>query len=168
MCLHQNMKMVVCIFYTFCYVQCLFSHYHTILKKGLSCGLILKGVYYWREFFVSEWAGIDNKNSWNCIIKYKDNLLKQLTLRAHGPIYSGGIMIGTIVGLKYLTGLVFSRWEAYIQNCMVHHYKTHLTCTTLRRIQSIKDKLGKQNRNNRIKAQASMSYVKIQHTSFYI
>ena len=75
-------------------------------------------------------------------------------------------MIGTIVGLKYLTGLVFGRREAYIQNCMVHHYKTHLTCTTLRGIQSIKDKLGKQNRNNRIKAQASMSYVKIQHTSF--
>ena len=43
---------------------------------GLFSGeLIFRGAYYWKEFCVSKWVGLDNKNS----LKHKDNSLKQLT-----------------------------------------------------------------------------------------
>ena len=38
--------------------------------------LIFKGAYYWREFWVSKWVGLDNKMS----LKTLDISLKQLTL----------------------------------------------------------------------------------------
>ena len=39
--------------------------------------------YYWREFCVSKWVGLDNKNS----LKHKDNRLKQLNLTVYGLIF---------------------------------------------------------------------------------
>ena len=36
--------------------------------------LIFGGAYYWREFCVSNWFGLDNKNS----LKHRDKSLKQL------------------------------------------------------------------------------------------
>ena len=36
--------------------------------------LIFGGAYYWNEFCVSKWVGLDDKNS----LKHKDNGLKQL------------------------------------------------------------------------------------------
>ena len=60
----------------------------------LSGELIFGGAYYWREFCVSKWVGLDNKNS----LKHEDyNLkqLKQLTLTVYTcmGLYSRGIII---------------------------------------------------------------------------
>ena len=54
----------------------------------LSAELIFRGrAYYWKEFCVSNCAGVDNRNS----LKHKDNSLvkevKQLTLTVHGLIF---------------------------------------------------------------------------------
>ena len=45
-----------------------------ICSKGLFAGLIFGGAFYWKEFCVSKWVGLDNKNS---LKRYK-NSLKQL------------------------------------------------------------------------------------------
>ena len=75
-----------------------------IVSPGLICpenffgGLFLGGwrgwgeAYYWKEFCVSKWIGLDNKNSLK-------QFLKQATLTAAGFsslafIYSGGLMVG--------------------------------------------------------------------------
>ena len=39
-------------------------------------------VYDWREFWVSKWISLDNKNS----LKHYENSLNQLTLTVHGLI----------------------------------------------------------------------------------
>ena len=41
------------------------------------------GAYYWKEFYVSKWVGLDNKNS----LKHYENSLKQLALTVHGYIF---------------------------------------------------------------------------------
>ena len=46
----------------------------TFLVGLFSGELIFGGAYYWKEFCVSKWVGLDNKNS----LKHKDNSLKQL------------------------------------------------------------------------------------------
>ena len=38
-------------------------------------------MYYWREFCVSKWVGLDNKNS----LKHEDNSLKQLKTATCNP-----------------------------------------------------------------------------------
>ena len=44
------------------------------LLVGLCSGeLIFGGAYYWTEFYVSKWVGLDNKNN----LKHTDNSLKQ-------------------------------------------------------------------------------------------
>ena len=45
--------------------------------------LIFGGAYYWKEFYISKWVGLDNKDSLN---NYK-NSLKQLALTVHGLIF---------------------------------------------------------------------------------
>ena len=45
--------------------------------------LYFGGAYYWREFSISKWVGLNNKSSF----KHKDNSLKQLTLTVHGFIF---------------------------------------------------------------------------------
>ena len=51
---------------------------------GLFLGeLIFGGAYYWKEFCVSNWVGLDNKNS----LKHHENSLKQLPLIVHGLIF---------------------------------------------------------------------------------
>ena len=54
---------------------------------GLFWGeLMFGGAYFRREFLVSKWVGIDNKNTF----KHQDNSknsLKQLTLTVHGLMY---------------------------------------------------------------------------------
>ena len=51
---------------------------------GLFSGeLIFGGAYCWKEFFVSKWVGLDNKNS----LKHYENILKQLALTVHGLIF---------------------------------------------------------------------------------
>ena len=53
---------------------------------GLFSGEIIFGAaYYWREFCVSKWVGLDVNNSF----KHQDNSLKQLTLHSMG-LFSGG------------------------------------------------------------------------------
>ena len=61
---------------------------------------IFGGAYYWNEFCVSKWVGLDNKNN----LKYKDNSLKQLeTANPNSPwayiregLFLGGLIIGIL------------------------------------------------------------------------
>ena len=48
--------------------------------------LIFGRAYYWKEFCVSKWDGLDNKNS---VKHYENNFkqLKQLALTVHGLIF---------------------------------------------------------------------------------
>ena len=39
--------------------------------------------YYWKEFCISKWVGLDNKNS----LKHYKNSLKQLAVTVHGLIF---------------------------------------------------------------------------------
>ena len=73
----------------------------TFLQKGFLLGLfsgefIFGGAYYWKEFCISKWVGLDNKKS----VKYSDNSLKQLkqlALTVHEIILIlGGLIIGGI------------------------------------------------------------------------
>ena len=51
---------------------------------GLVSGeFIFGGGYYWMEFCVSKWVGLDNKNG----LKHGDSSLKQLPLTVHGLIF---------------------------------------------------------------------------------
>ena len=49
--------------------------------------LIFGGAYCWKEFCISKWVGLDNKNS----LKHKDNSLEQLKVAStnslYGPIF---------------------------------------------------------------------------------
>ena len=63
-------------------------------SKGLFGGLVFGGTYYWREFCVSKWDGLDSKNS----LKRWENSLKQLNsyrLQSMG-LYLGGFIIKRI------------------------------------------------------------------------
>ena len=47
----------------------------TVVLLGLFLGeLIFGGAYYWKDFCVSKWVGLDNKNS----LQHYENSLKQL------------------------------------------------------------------------------------------
>ena len=48
-----------------------------------SVELIFGGAYYWKEFCISKWVGLDNKNS----LKHYKNSLKQLAVTVHGLIF---------------------------------------------------------------------------------
>ena len=51
---------------------------------GLFSGELIFGrAYYWMEFCVSKWVGLDNKNC----LKHYENSLKQLALTIHGLIF---------------------------------------------------------------------------------
>ena len=72
----------------------------------ISGELIIGGTCYWKEFYVSKWVGLDNKNS------FETRSLKQSM-----GLYSGGLIIGRIFapeiwggfyireGLFFLAGL---------------------------------------------------------------
>ena len=60
---------------------------HIFVQKAFLLGffsgqLIFGGAYYWKEFCVSKWVGLD-KNS----LKQYKNSLKQPILTVHGPIF---------------------------------------------------------------------------------
>ena len=51
---------------------------------GLIFGEFLFGeAYYWKEFCVSNWVGLDNKNG----LQHQENSLKQLTITVYGFIF---------------------------------------------------------------------------------
>ena len=54
-----------------------------VLMALFSGELIFGAAYYWKAFYVSEWVGLDNKNS----LKHYGNSLKQLALTVHGLIF---------------------------------------------------------------------------------
>ena len=81
-------------------------------------GLIFGGAYYWKEFCVSKWVGLVNKNS-----------LKQLTLKAPRLIQEGLLLEG-FLRLRF-GELIFGRayffcgdggllWKFYSINCSYH------------------------------------------------
>ena len=55
------------------------------------------GAYYWKEFCVSKWVGLDNKNS----LKHYENSLM-------GLYSGGGLIIRRILRLRF-GGLIFGR-----------------------------------------------------------
>ena len=52
--------------------------------------LIFGGAYYWREFCVSKWVGLDSENG----LKHEDDSLKQLTQTVHGLIFGSAYYRG--------------------------------------------------------------------------
>ena len=83
-----------------------------LVQKGFLLGLfsgelIFGGafVYYWKEFCISKWVGLDNKNS----LKHHKNSLKQLALTVHGLMFGraydqkvlclrfGGLFLGGLI-----------------------------------------------------------------------
>ena len=82
-----------------------------IFSKGFFARLIFGRAYYRKEFCVSRWVGLDNKNS----LKHEDNSLKRLKkAKLYCPwacipesrardlegLFSGGLVIGI---LRYFT-----------------------------------------------------------------
>ena len=66
----------------------------------LSGELIFGGAYYWREFCVSKWVGLDNKNN---------NSLKQLKTGNHNKPWSyigEGLLLEGYLRLRF-GGLIF-------------------------------------------------------------
>ena len=56
----------------------------TVVLLGLFLGeLIFGGAYYWKDFCVSKWVGLDNKDS----LQHYENSLKQLALTVYGLIF---------------------------------------------------------------------------------
>ena len=77
---------------------------------GLFLGeLIFGGVYYWKEFCISKWVGLDNKNS----LKHKDNLKQLKTASTNSPWahIQEGLLSEGFLRLRF-EGLIFGR--AYI------------------------------------------------------
>ena len=71
---------------------------------GLFSGeLSFGGAYYWREFCVSKWVGLDNKNR----LKHYENTLKQLKTASTNSqwAYSGGLIIGRVFASEIWGGL---------------------------------------------------------------
>ena len=72
--------------------------------------LIFLGAYYWKEFCVSKWVGLVNKNS----LKHYKNSINQLALKVYVYIYLGGLIIGRIFASAIWRGLFFFRGEGGI------------------------------------------------------
>ena len=53
--------------------------------------------YYWREFCVSQWVGLDNKNS----LKHLDNSQTELKTYFQVGLHLGGLIIGILHYLIY-------------------------------------------------------------------
>ena len=58
------------------------------VQKAFLLGLFLEelifgGAYYWKEFCVSKWVGLYNKNS----LKHSENSLRQLVLTVHVLVF---------------------------------------------------------------------------------
>ena len=82
---------------------------------GLSSGeLIFGGAYYWKEFCVSKWVGLDNKNR----LKLYENSLKRLkTASTNSPwaYIREGLLLEGFLRLRF-GGLIFRRayfWEGF-------------------------------------------------------
>ena len=89
---------------------------------GLFSGeLIFGGAYYWNEFCVSKWLGLDNKNS----LKSYEDSLKRLTTAGTNSLWAyiwegfivRRIFASEIWGAYYSGGLIFGR--AYCRNFTV-------------------------------------------------
>ena len=70
-------------------------------------GLIFGGAYYWKEFCILKWVGLDNKNS----LKHYENSLKQLkTASTNSPwaYIRKGLLSEGFLRLRF-GGLIFGR-----------------------------------------------------------
>ena len=83
-----------------------------VFLLGLFSGeLINGGAYYWKEFCVSKWVGLDNKNS----LKHYENSLKQLkTANRNRPwaYIREGILSEGFLRLRFW-GLIFGKAYYY-------------------------------------------------------
>ena len=57
------------------------------VQKAVLLGLFSEA-YYWKEFCISKWVGLDNRNS----LKHHKNSLKQLTLTLSTGLFLGGLI----------------------------------------------------------------------------
>ena len=82
---------------------------------GLFSGeLIFGGAYNWKEFCVSKWVGIDNKNC----LKHYENSFKQLALTGYGLIFGSAYnRKDNYLRLRF-GGLIFGR--AYYRHFTVY------------------------------------------------
>ena len=85
---------------------------------GLFLGeLIFGGAYYWKEFCISNWVGLDNKNS----LKYYRNSLKQLKTASTNIPWANiweDVLLEGILRLR-IGGLIFEStcfWGVYYRN----------------------------------------------------
>ena len=71
-----------------------------LFSRELICG----GAYYWKEFCVSKWVGLDNRNS----LKHYENSLKQLaqTWAYIGEGFIGRLFASEIGGAYFREGLL--------------------------------------------------------------
>ena len=110
---------------------CMMKKYHKILiispglifvqkafLTGLFLGeLIFGGAYYWKEFCISNWVGLDNKNS----LKYYRNSLKQLKTASTNIPWANireDVLSEGILRLRF-GGLIFGStcfWGVYYRN----------------------------------------------------
>ena len=72
-----------------CFGGTYYQNFTVFVQKAFLVGLfsgelILEGAYYWREFCISKWVGLDKKKN---SLKHKNNSLKQQTVTVHGLIF---------------------------------------------------------------------------------
>ena len=92
---------------------------------GLFSGeLIFGGAYYWKEFCVSKWVGLDNKNS----VKHYENSLK--TIKTSNPISPWAYIREGLLSKGFLRfrfgGLIFGR--AYFWGGLLSEFYGILKC----------------------------------------
>ena len=67
-------------------------------SAGLFSGeLVFRGAYYWKEFCVSKWVGLDNKNS----LKHYKNNLRQLALNSPWAYTQEGLLLEGFLRLRF-------------------------------------------------------------------
>ena len=93
----------------------------TAFLRGLfSRELIFGGAYYWKEFCVSNWVGLDNKNS----LKHYENSLKQLNTASTNSPWANileGLLSEGILRLRF-GGLISGGGRAYYRNFTVYFF----------------------------------------------
>ena len=83
------------------------------VQKAFSVGLfsgelIFGGAYYWKEFCVSKWVGLDNKNG----LKHYENSLKQLKTASTKSLWAyirEALLSEGFLRLRFGGGLIFGR-----------------------------------------------------------
>ena len=95
------------------------------LNFGGAYSFIFWDAYYWREFCVSKWVGLDNKNG----LKHEENSLKQATIAVPGlySLYSRGLISGKDICVWDLGGGGGGRREGLFLEGLIMEFYGRLT-----------------------------------------